>query len=110
MSGGGTDTVAGLDQSAQTVRDEIVRTGSGQPTNSVEQDYAWWAEMKLEGIDYSLPLDKAISMGWTMTQPEPGVGNARFVVVRPACASTRKYLKWAAIGQRIQWHPYLRLR
>lgn len=79
--------------------EEALRLAAVNPNNSTsEQQRAWQAEMRLKGIDYSIPLAVAAALGWTLAPPRAGAGNGSFVVVSPAFGSMHRHVAVASLG------------
>lgn len=71
--------------------------GLTEPVMSHEEKEAR-AEMLIEGVIYSLPVDKATQLGWTMAPPVAGSGNDRRVLADPSFGQTHRYVKVADVS------------
>lgn len=56
------------------------------------------AEMLVEGVIYSLPIEKATELGWTMTPPLPGAENGKRVLVDLSFGQTHRFVRMAELG------------
>lgn len=58
----------------------------------------WAEEMRIRGVAYTVTVEKARELGWTLSTPEAGEGNDKFVHVLPAMDQKHMYLKLANLG------------